>query len=310
MDEVAGRIAVGIDGRVDTRAAVVWAAHCAVQQGWELLLVRCVPEPTADQSPSDWCLGEGRRVQERAARARLEEARTTALAVTGEVAGLRTATLVSWQPPGPTFDLLARSSALVVLGRGRAHRLAGHDIAPGSLTGHLTAHASCPVAVVPADRPGATGGGGEASGAPSGVVVGFDSSPASRRAVVVAADLLARRTARQDSGDSGRGPGLRIVSVDRHVGRQHRDEADRRLLDLAGVRAATVLAHPQLAVKAVHLDGGLQGGTASSLLLREAATAEALVVGRRGHGALVSAVVGSTCAAVVARSRVPVLVVP
>jgi nucleotide-binding universal stress UspA family protein len=60
----------------------------------------------------------------------------------------------------------------------------------------------------------------------------------------------------------------------------------------------------------IHIDALVLGGRASEILIDESKTADLLVVGTRGRGAVRSALLGSVSQQVAARSACPVVVVP
>ncbi|GAA3974034.1 universal stress protein [Thermobifida alba] len=128
-----------------------------------------------------------------------------------------------------------------------------------------------------------------------GVVVGVDGSDEGWGAL----DWAARAAVE-------RGTGLRIVyaMVD-PFGAEAGDLRERVSALLVRAEDRAHAACPELAVRTAAFEGG-----AVSTLSAVSATAELLVVGTRGHGALASLLLGSTSVGVSARAACPVVVVP
>ncbi|UOE22148.1 universal stress protein [Thermobifida halotolerans] len=128
-----------------------------------------------------------------------------------------------------------------------------------------------------------------------GVVVGVDGSEASRGAL----DWAARAAVE-------RGTGLRIVyaMVD-PFGPEIADSGERVSAMLTEAETRARAAHPGLHVRTAAFEGG-----AVRTLVTVSEAAELLVVGTRGHGTLVSLLLGSTSVGVSAGAACPVVVVP
>jgi nucleotide-binding universal stress UspA family protein len=182
----------------------------------------------------------------------------------------------------PRSALLAagRHADLLVTGARRRNRLraglfGGFQL--GSTSLFAAAHAPCPVAVVR----------GPAAEGARDVVVGFDGSPAAAAA--------ARWAAGHAAATGGR---VRVVAV-RHGG-AHLDVGVEDLL--ARLREE----EPRVEVAGTVVEGAHP----EDVLLAAAGRCALLVVGSRGHGAVTSALVGSTGHAVLHRAGTPVVVVP
>lgn len=165
-------IIVGYDGSDGSRRAVLWAVHHAAATGRALVVVHCWVWPffTQDLGPVADIKDSGlKRAAERTAAEGLDLARQAQPDV--DV----TARLVAGFPSEVLTKLSAEASLLVTGTRG----LGGFaGLLVGSVSLHLAATASCPIAVIRDDQPDK-----------GDVLVAVDGSPESNRAVVVAADL-------------------------------------------------------------------------------------------------------------------------
>lgn len=115
-------IVVGVDGSVAGVAALGWAADEAARRGCDLEAV--VVTETENTETFD---------QVQAAAARYPAVRTRYVRTTGA--------------PGPALVLAARGAAMLVVGSHGHGRLAGALL--GSVSAYCSAHAGCPVVVVP-----------------------------------------------------------------------------------------------------------------------------------------------------------------
>ncbi|MEU6173749.1 universal stress protein [Streptantibioticus parmotrematis] len=137
---------------------------------------------------------------------------------------------------------------------------------------------------------------------PAPVVVGADGSDSSLLAVDWAADAAARR-----------GAPLRVVygSLWEHYDRikpsfsAERDEEP----ELAARLVASAAERARLRQPVIGVDHEVLPDDAVTALLKEAASARAVVVGRRGRGELTDMLLGSTSLTVAARASCPVVVV-
>jgi len=164
MRELVHPIVVGYDGSADSDRAVDWAVEAAQLRHCPIRLVAVLE----DDADPDWLPD------------RVEAARQLALAAISVGADPELpVTVMKPRSEAPTHALLrlASDARLIVLG---AH---GHSVLDGALAGsvsqHLARHAECPVVVIRAahDR------------AARRIVVGFDDSPGSQRALEFAFDL-------------------------------------------------------------------------------------------------------------------------
>lgn len=165
-------IIVGYDGSDGSQRAVLWAAHHAAATGRALVVVHCWVWPffTQDLGPVADIKDSGlKRAAERTAAEGLDLARQAQPDVDA------TARLIAGFPSEVLTKLSAEVSLLVTGTRG----LGGFaGLLVGSVSLHLAATASCPIAVIRDDQPDK-----------GDVLVAVDGSPESDRAVVVAADL-------------------------------------------------------------------------------------------------------------------------
>jgi nucleotide-binding universal stress UspA family protein len=200
----------------------------------------------------------------------------------------------SWEPPRTALLHAAHTARLLVVGR----RTRAHHGGPGlgSTSTALSAHAACPVVVVPATLDPES----------RGVVVGTDASAGAAAAVLAAADQAAVL-----------GDDLTIVAgwfpaavpptwrPSVHLDHTAAAQAHRRHQLQAAAHLATAR-HPGLDVRTEFVEGPF----ASDTLLAYADRARLLVVGRQGRSTLTATVLGSTTRSVLHRAHTPVLVVP
>lgn len=147
------------------------------------------------------------------------------------------------------------------------------------------------------------------------VVLCFDGSGASRAAIAAAGSLLRERSAivvhvREPALEvlpvSAPGVVVRAAAVSDKAERQAADQA----LGLAREGVSLAEAVGFHAVPVTDTAAGPSGIAAAILRVAGANAASAVVVGGRGHGPLLSALLGSVSDGVVHRASCPVLVVP
>lgn len=141
---------------------------------------------------------------------------------------------------------------------------------------------------------------GELSGR---VVVGYDGSSQSARALDWAAQEAARRGASLQVVYAADAPGV----LPRGVGVS--DWLPETVLHAASTTAQEGLERVRRAVAALDASCATRAGSASSVLVEESLRADLLVVGTRGHGELAAAILGSVAFAVSAHAHCPVVVV-
>jgi nucleotide-binding universal stress UspA family protein len=298
---VSGRptpVVVAVDDTGSSDDAVEWAAAEAAAQQCPLRLVHCV-RPVPPDDPYGLALpGVAVQLPPMSAELVLVEALDRARRVAPEVPAS------AWPLTAPLVPALlaeAERARLLVLG-GRGHgRL--RQLLTGSVPVRMAARAACPVVVVHARADGADGDddSDDAVAAPPRVVVGVDGSPWGAPAVG-----FAFRAARQR--------GIPLTAL--HAWAPHppadldaapvpRDAAEalaRRVLDRA--LEPWRPAFPDVAVRAELVPA--RPGTA---LVAGSRGAALLVLGSRGRGPVLGALLGSVGHAALHRARVPLAVV-
>lgn len=288
-------VVVGADGSADSDAAVVWAAATAVQRGRSLRIVHGLNLPNLERTLEPYGLLQPPVLESlRAHGAQLaEHAREIALEA---APGLRVETEVSPDEPVRLLLRYGQAAHMVVLGGSGAGGLAAHL---GSILLAVTSHAAGAVVVVRSDPDsgGRVGGDGP-------VVVGVDGGPVSDAAIGAAFEEAAER-------------GTELVAVhvwnDANFGNYLSDpylmfptpviEVTEQAL-LAERLAGWAEKFPEVSVTRT-----VYPSRATRALLDCSATARLLVVGSRGRGRVLGALLGSTSNALVQHAKCPVMVV-
>lgn len=301
-ENLAAPVVVGYDASEPAGTALVWAAREARARGAVLrvVYVREAHDMQLRASPHGADLGER---GEAGAWPVVEEAAALARDV---APGLTTETAVEYAPSAAALVGVSGDAGTLVLGASRHGAV--HDALRGSVVLQITAHARCPVVVVPF-----WGAGEERVVAPDApVVVGYDgSTPAG----------LALDSAVETAWTLGRP--LRVVVVWRPgftewvvsygpteheshditeadaqpVLRRALERVDARVAELPGGRGG------------VEVDGVVHEGQVVRVLEHESQTAERLVLGTRGRGGFASLLLGSATHTLVHTSSCPVTVV-
>jgi len=289
---VSERIVVGVDGSEGAGNALVWAleesgrsrAAVEVVHAWQPpMVVSPVGIPGRPWDTTEFQVHARRVVDDS-----IKLAEETCTREYGPVTGMA----VEGHTSAVLIDASRGADLLVVGSRG----LGGFKgLLLGSVSQRCLHHASCPVVVVPAAwQP-------RADSRP--VIVGVDGSDESARALSVALEMASRRQATLVVVHSWALPasaGYYSVDVD--------DEERAALTEQARSSARRMLAelteHPDVVVQVV----GVQGAPAATLL-RCASTADALVVGTRGHGAFTGMLLGSVSQQCAQHAPCPVVVV-
>ncbi|EGX57291.1 universal stress protein UspA-like protein [Streptomyces zinciresistens K42] len=289
MGEAYGRrpIVVGVDPDPAKRLALAWAADEADRRGLPLRLVHVRALPSAGHGP-----GEARPAREQGNRTPRS---------TGERALREAAAFVRSRRPsvevtaaledGETARVLreqARSASMAVVGSWHLnHR--GALFGSNSVALPLTAHAPCPVVVVPEPE--------HVTQQPAYVVVGVDGSPHSSAAVDVAFEEAALRDAALRALYVWHPPLLGVLDEAAAL-----RECRRVLYETVAGRTAT---YPQ-----VELHHEVARGHPVGVLTEASAHALCLVVGTRGHGGFTGMLLGSVSQGVLHHARCPVVTVP
>lgn len=190
--------------------------------------------------------------------------------------------------PGDAADVLVRWStdaSLIVLGN-RGGKIMS-QVMSGTVSGAVSARSHCPVVVVRVPAP---------TRAP--VVVGVDDSPRSQAAVMFAFDYATRH-----------GTWVRAVHAWHRSSRHGSGTiANQRAARTVLVAAAVASAQAQYPTTPVRLSCPI--GPASKLLTEESMTAQAIVVGSRGHGFGSGLLLGSVSQSLLRQAQCPVAVIP
>lgn len=286
-DRWAGRIVAGIDASESAHDAARWAAQEAVTRGRGLTLTTAVLPPTTIGGlgiPPAMDFLDALRA----------EAVEILTALTKDLPGDDIDVVVEIASPGGLLVEASQSAHMIVLGSRGTGGFAG--LVLGSVGSQVAAAAACPVVVFRGHpRSGATN-----------VVVGIDGSPNSEAALGAAFEFA-----------SFHGFGLTVVhawdipaydlieipqgAVALPIAEVAEDEVRLAAEVLAGYRDN----YPDVVVRE-----HLVRGSAANALIDQSVDAALLVVGTRGRGQFLSAVLGSVSNTVLHKVDVPVLVVP
>lgn len=268
-------IVVGYDGSSDSELALDWADELAAEQGRPLRVLISEVDPTQVlEATSEWHAAKMAEL-EADAKDRLAGARTRDTALE----------LVSVPPTQALIDASAHAVTVVVGARGHS-LLSG--VVLGSVSQHVTRHASCPVVVTRTPyHPDS-----------KRVVVGVDGSTGSRKALEFAFDHASR------SGSS-----VAAIHAWRNLARglpgdgliEEIQAAERVLAEaLAGFADQ----YPDVEVSAEAIPIAPQRALADA-----SQAAELVVVGSRGLGAFAGLLLGSVSQSVLHHAQCPVAVV-
>lgn len=285
-------VIAGVDGSVPALHAARWAAEEATRRRLPLHLVRVIDVSAVAAefpAPRDFLA-----TVESEARRQLAETEAEIRQAHPELdieTALRVDNLVR------TLIGLSHTAELMVLGARGSGGFSG--LLTGSTAMALVSHGHCPVAVIRG------AGADEAPLSQGPVVVGVDGSPTSEAALRMAfeeaairgAQLVALHTWIEFSSDLTYATALQFfVDWDDVEAREQEILAER----LAGWHEK----YPNVTVRRV-----VSGGRPAKRLLEQAASAQLLVVGSRGHGALTGMLLGSTSQALIHHATCPLLVV-
>jgi nucleotide-binding universal stress UspA family protein len=284
-------VVVGVDGSRSAQQAVRWAALEAARRKAPLRLVTAHPwdrPPAGSRGGYSAAYGEVLRA---AARRQLAEAAAVAEQICPGVSVDRQLIVGA-----PVAVLRAETERAHLLVLGDCGRGAVAGLLAGSVAVALSAHAACPVVVVRAAK------GEPVEDRSRPVVVGVDGSPVSENALAFAVDAASAR-------------GVPLVAVhtwwDLLV-----DGTMAPLLDWPAIEAeeGEVLAE-RLAgwgekYPDVRVLRRITRDRPAHTLIRESRTAQLVVVGSRGRGAMAGRLLGSVGHAVLHRAHCSVAVVP
>ncbi|MFH9176595.1 universal stress protein [Streptomyces albogriseolus] len=279
-------IVVGVDPDPLKRLALAWAADEADRRHLPLRLVHAQGVPTGGYRS-----GETRPSWEEWNQALHElgdQVLTEAVAfVRSRHPGVEVSTLLAEGEPAWVLRQEARGAALVVVGSWHLSRR--REMSSSSVILPLTAHAPCPVAVVPEPE--------HATQQPAYFVVGVDGSPHAAAAVDVAFEEAALRGAHLRALSVWHPPLLGVLDEDAAV-----RECRRVLSETVAGRTAT---YPD-----VELHHEVVRGHPVQVLAEASEHALGLVVGTRGRGGFTGMLLGSVSQGVLHHAGCPVITVP
>lgn len=287
MDALAERrgILVGVDGSEPSNAAVVWAAREATMRHVPLTLIHMVnaavpmyPEMPLSMGMGIWRDEDGRRV--------LQHAVKVAEDIVGAARPVPISTELKCSPPVPTLVQLSADAEMLVVGSHGRSAL-GRGLL-GSVSAGVVRRASCPVAVIRDEHAPA--------GAP--VVVGIDGSPASELATAIAFEEASRRGAELKAVHAWSDiEAVELPGLDWTI---FKEDADRILAErLAGWQEQ----FPDVTVHRV-----VVCDRPARQLIKQAESAQLVVVGSHGRGAVGTMLLGSVSNAVLHSTSTPVIV--
>jgi nucleotide-binding universal stress UspA family protein len=284
-----GRVVVGVDGSDTAIAAVRWAAQEAASRQCGLTLVASISPPVSAAGfgpayPPALDLIGILQVQ----------AETMLAEVHGSINDNDIITRVEVGSPSGVLVEASEHAALVVLGsRGRG---GFKGLLLGSVGTQVASHAQCPTVILRS----------EPRADARTVVVGLDESPAAQGAVAFAFDYADRHGLDLVAVHAWEVPAYDLIVVpNAPVPVPLTDVADDEIR-----LAAEVLAGYRADFPSVRVEERLVRSSPVDALLNAATDAALIVVGTRGHGPAVGAVLGSVSHGVLHKAAVPVAVVP
>jgi nucleotide-binding universal stress UspA family protein len=278
-------VVVGVDGSAGSRAALIHALTSAAQRGADLEVVSCYPVTPMWTGGYPLAIPDTEAIRaDTASRARElvdDVRRSSAVSGVPGVDGVDVRLVVSEARAVP--ELLKRSEHADLLVVGSRGRGAMRSALLGSVALHCVTHARCPVVVVH-PRSSVT--------EPRLVVVGVDGSSESREALVAALQE-ARRTGAEVEVvatyfpvDSWTDATLVLVPSIEAIRADLQRRTEELVADVVRAEVATAGGAPPVRTTICE-------GPAADVLLRQAQTAQLLVVGSRGRGAMRGLLLGS-----------------
>ncbi|WP_437425694.1 universal stress protein [Williamsia muralis] len=288
-------VVVGVDGSKEALDAVRWAAREAILRSSSLKMLCCVDDDLI--TLSDYPIPDRyfNLLRERAHKD-LAEASSLALAeVLKAGADIAIDTKMLLCEPRVGLRRVSENAQLLVLGaHGETHSVPG---LLGSVASAMSAHAECPVAIIPA-RSGAM-----PETLPNTVVVGVDGSAASRRAVQMAFEEADLRGAKLVAIHAWNFSKVHSVFATDHAKLSWTEARTAEEAVLAESLAGYREQYPDLEVSLQVFNSDPVGA------LRDAASnACLLVVGSRGRSDFTARLLGSTSRAVLHSATSPVLI--
>lgn len=283
------RIVVGVDGSPAADAAVRWADWEATSRGCGLTLLATV-------SPALATTGFGPGIPP--SLDLIDTLQSQAQAVLDAAAsGVSTKDVLTHVEVGSASSALIEASKLaemIVMGsRGRG---GFKGLLLGSVGAQVAAHADCPVAIIRDEpRPHARS-----------IIVGIDESPAAQAAVAEAFAMADRHNFEVIAVHAWDIPAYDLIILPNStIPVPLADVADDEIRLAAEVLAGYRTEYPNVVVQE-----RLVRASAAEALLNASTDAAMIMVGTRGHGPTVGALLGSVSHAVLHKSHVPVVVVP
>lgn len=280
-------ILVGVDGSVESDAAVCWATREATMRGTAITLMHVIPPVPEWPTPSRQV--EIAEVWEQSAHDVIEQARKLVFANVGESETPDVRTEVPCSSVVPMLIGASTRAQMIVMGS-RGMGALGRFLL-GSVSSGLVRHAHCPVAVIHAD------GGSVDDKAP--VLVGVDGSAASEGAIELAFDEASRR-----------GVDLVALHAWSDVGVFPILGMDWREYETQGAEVlAERLAGWQQDYPDVHVHRRLVCDKPAHWLIEESQHAQLVVVGSHGRGGFPGMLLGSVSSALAQSAKAPLIIV-
>ncbi len=288
-DKYEGRIVVGFDGSASARAATTWAAEEAALRGRGLTVVHAIL-PTV----SSGSLGAGIAPAPDMIGALESQAHDQLEALAVELHPLDVETVVAIGGASGVLLEASEVADLVVVGS-RGHG-GFRSLVLGSVAAQVAAHAVCPsvtVREVPASDA-------------TDIVVGIDASAGAIAAATFAFDEASRHGWTVVAVHAWDVPAYDLLIVpDGPVPIPLANVADEEIRLSAEVLAGLRAEYPE-----VDVQEHLVHGPPVQSLLEASPNAAMIVVGTRGHGPAIGALIGSVSNGVLHKAKVPVAVVP
>lgn len=290
---------VGYDASEQAGAALRWAAREARARGVTLrvVYVRDAHDLDVAVHPHGTTLGER---GDAGAWPVVEEAAALARDV---APGLQAEAAVEYAPPATALVEMSRDAGALVLGASRHGGL--YEAVHATVVTQATAHAHCPVVVVPAVE--------EVDLAPDApVVVGYDGSTPATLALDAGTEsawLLGRPLRVVVVWRPGAAEWVASRGPSEHEAHDVTEADAGVLVERALDRISERLGELGAAPGAVEVAGVVHEGQVARVLHRESEAAERLVVGTRGRGGFAAMLLGSATHTLMRTAQCPVLVV-
>lgn len=293
-------IVVGYNGTPDSADALKFAAAEAVRRDCPLTVASAIVVPATLGDPAGLAMMVGNDLAESAATIAEAGARKARELGVRDVRTVSDTRSIANQ----LVDLSAGADLVVIGSRGHGQFASA---LMGSVSYAVTAHAKCPVVVVPVAAHGCA-----ATGTGHPVTVGVDGSANANQALAFAADWAARASAPLRIVSAWLTPTMSASDLDAEAVPRLRDACQLAAQEIADqARAAVAASHPGLVVDVRVVEGnpaavladqtrGVDGGPSECGLT---------VVGSRGRGGFLGLLLGSISHSVLHDSRTPVAVV-